>query len=275
MTLREALAAASTALPSANARRDAELLLAHILHQPRTYLLAHPEAELTPTQLAAFQQLITRRAAHEPLQHLTGQQEFHGLTLRVTPDVLIPRPETEHLVEAVLAWAATQPQPLRIADIGTGSGAIAIAIATHLPTAQIIATDISPAALAIAHENAATHHLTNIHFLHADLLPPAEPAFDAIISNPPYIPLTDAPTLQPEVRDHEPHTALFAGDDGLDIYRRLIPQALTHLRPDGLLALEIGHGQQPALTHLLAGWQNVAFLNDYAQIPRIALATRP
>ena len=254
MTLREALAAASTALPSANARRDAELLLAHILHQPRTYLLAHPEAELTPTQLAAFQQLITRRAAHEPLQHLTGQQEFHGLTLRVTPDVLIPRPETEHLVEAVLAWAATQPQPLRIADIGTGSGAIAIAIATHLPTAQIIATDISPAALAIAHENAATHHLTNIHFLHADLLPPAEPAFDAIISNPPYIPLTDAPTLQPEVRDHEPHTALFAGDDGLDIYRRLIPQALTHL---------------------LAGWQNVAFLNDYAQIPRIALATRP
>jgi len=275
MTLREALTTASATLPSANARRDAETLLAHILHQPRTYLLTHTEAEITPTQLSAYQALTTKRAAHVPLQHLTGQQEFFGFTLRVSPDVLIPRPETEHLVEAVLAWAATQPQPLRIADIGTGSGAIAIALATHLPTTQIIATDISEPALDLARENAATHHLTNIYFLHADLLPPTDAHYHAIVSNPPYIPLTDAPTLQPEVLAHEPHTALFAGQDGLDIYRRLIPAAHAALRLGGLLALEIGFGQSEALAYLLTGWHNISFLNDYAQIPRVVLATRP
>jgi len=275
MNLRQALTSASTQI----ARRDAELLLAHTLNVPRTHLLAHPEAELTPSQLSHFQTFTTQRAANVPLQHLTGQQEFYGLTLRVTPDTLIPRPETEQLVEAVLLHAAQLPttKTLRIADIGTGTGAIAIAIATHLAATEIYATDISPAALAIAHDNARTHATTQIHFLEGDLLTPLEPhhPFDIIVSNPPYIPTTDAPTLQPEVRDHEPPTALYAGPDGLEIYRRLIPQAHAALAPSGLLAMEFGFGQSDAIQQLLTGWQNIQTLNDYANIPRIALATKP
>jgi len=274
VTLRESLTAASTQIT----RRDAELLLAHTLKVPRTHLLAHPEDKLSPTHHTTFQSLVTRRADHVPLQHLTGQQDFYGLTLRVTADTLIPRPETEQLVEAVLLYATQldTPKNLRIADIGTGTGAIAIALATHLAATEIYATDISPAALAIASENAQTHN-TQIIFLEGDLLTPLEPhhPFDIILSNPPYIPLTDAPTLQPEVRDHEPPTALFAGNDGLEIYRRLIPQAQAALAPNGLLALEFGFGQSEAIQQLLASWQNIQILNDYAQIPRIALATKP
>jgi release factor glutamine methyltransferase len=242
-------------------------------------------------------------------------QEFFGLTLRVTPDVLIPRPETEHLVEAVLDWAHAQPDPhLQIADVGTGSGAIALALASVLEHASLTAIDISPAALAVAHDNAQRLNLAErIRFLHGDLLTPLltphappdplftgdpinpfvfgtdpfspmtthpnaafdTPTFDIIASNPPYVALDDAPTLAPEVRDHEPPLALYAGPDGLDIDRRLIPQALELLRPGGLLALEIGFGQRDALTELLADWNSVRFLNDYASIPRVALATRP
>jgi len=274
MTTREAIAAASTTI----ARRDAELLLAHILQQPRTTFLIHPNIELTRPQAEAFNTLIARRAAGEPLQYLTGTQEFFGLPFRVTPSVLIPRPETEHLVEATLHWAATQPHSLRILDIGTGSGAIAIALAANLPQAHLTATDISAAALTIARENAVHNNLAHrIDFLHSDLLEAADSLqpFDAIVSNPPYIPLTDAPTLQTEVLAHEPHTALFAGHDGLQIYRRLIPAAHAALRPGGLLALEIGFGQRAALTQLLSDWSNVTFIDDYAGIPRVALAHRP
>jgi release factor glutamine methyltransferase len=280
MTLRQVLTLASTHI----ARRDAELLLAHTLEIDRTHLLAHPEDELTPAQQISFETLIQRRAAHEPLQHLTGQQEFYGLNLRVTPDTLIPRPETELLVEAVLVWATAldTTRTLRILDIGTGSGAIAIALATHLAAADITATDISPAALAVAEENASAHHCADrIHFLQSDLLEAltrernlnAQP-FDAIVSNPPYIPTTDAPTMQPEVIHHEPHTALFAGPDGLDIYRRLIPQAQAALAPNGLLALEFGFGQSEAIWQLLTGWHDIRITDDYAGIPRIAVATR-
>jgi len=272
MTVHNILLEASTQI----ARRDAELLLAHILREPRTWLLAHPEAELTAQQAAALLALTQRRAAGEPLQYLTGIQEFYGLTLRVTPAVLIPRPETEHLVEAVLAWAQPQLKPLRLLDIGTGSGAIALALAANEPSAEILATDISLDALEIARDNALRLGLADrIRFLQSDLLPPNEDPFDVIASNPPYIPSLDAPTLQREVLDHEPHTALFAGPDGLDIYRRLIPAARIALRESGLLALEIGFGQRVALTHLLTGWNNIRFLNDYADIPRVVLAERP
>jgi release factor glutamine methyltransferase len=277
MTLRSALTSASASI----ARRDAETLLAHLLQRDRAYLFAHPEAELSEAEFAAFAELTNRRAAHEPLQHLTGQQEFFGLTLRVTPDTLIPRPETELLVESVLAWARTQASPLNILDIGTGTGAIALALATHLPAAHLTATDLAPAALEVARHNAASFALTTgIRFLESDLLTsiPSTARFDAIVSNPPYIPLTDAPTLASEVVDHEPHTALFAGPDGLDIYRRLIPAAHAALRPNGLLALEFGFGQREALRALLEAapcpWHSIRFLDDYAAIPRVALALR-
>jgi release factor glutamine methyltransferase len=283
MTLRDALTEASAHI----ARRDAETLLAHLLSRDRAWLFAHPEDELTPTHLEDLRALTARRAAHEPLQHLTGVQEFYGLPLRVTRDTLIPRPETELLVEAVLHWISQQPatDPPRILDVGTGTGAIALALAAHLPTAGITATDLSPAALTVARDNAERLHLSGrIHFLLSDLLDELEPElqagarFDAIVSNPPYVPTTDAANMQPDVVGHEPHTALFAGADGLDIYRRLIPQAYAALRPCGLLALEFGFGQREALRTLFenpssGAWQDLRFLDDYAGIPRIALAT--
>jgi release factor glutamine methyltransferase len=283
MTLRQALAAAATQLAvdehlRATASRDAELLLLHVLQISRATLIAYPDRELLSDQQALYESLIRRRLQHEPIQYIIGQQEFYGLNFHVTPAVLIPRPETEHLVEAVLKLLPPN-QPLKIADVGTGSGAIAIALAVHLPHATITALDISLDALAIAAANAREHAVADrIRFLQSDLLGAVradEEAFDAIVSNPPYIPETDRGSLHPQVRDHEPATALFAGETGLDIYRRLIPQAHNALKPNGLVALEIGHGQQIALTELLSGWQSVSFVEDLQQIPRIALARRP
>ena len=309
MTLRDALLEASASI----SRRDAETLLAHILHRDRAWLLAHADDDLTATDLDAFRSLVARRAAQQPLQHLTGMQEFFGLTFRVTPDVLIPRPETEHLVEAVLDFARSQQDPhLNIVDVGTGSGAIAIALASVLEHARFTAIDISPAALAVARDNAGRLGVDRrIRFLQGDLLAPlltphaprdplftgdplnpllagsdpfdplipsatsAFETFDVIASNPPYVALEDAQTLAPEVRDHEPPVALYAGPNGLDIYRRLIPQSFDLLRPGGLLALEIGYGQRDALAELLANWNSVRFLDDYAGIPRVALALHP
>jgi len=264
---------------SDTARRDAELLLLHTLNLTRASLLANPARPLTPQELADYEATIDRRLRHEPIQYITGTQEFYGLALRVTPAVLIPRPETEHLVEAVLE-RLPHDRPLTIADIGTGSGAIAIALAANLPQARLTALDLSPEALTVAQSNAISHGLSpRIRFLLSDLLttlPPHErhESFDAIVSNPPYVPLTDAPTLHPQVREHEPATALFAGPDGLDTYRRLIPQAREALKPGGLIALEIGHGQCNALAELLVGWSDITFVDDLQGIPRVALARR-
>jgi release factor glutamine methyltransferase len=283
MTLREALTVAAAQLASdehlrATAARDAELLLLHTLRIPRVTLIAHPDSELTANQRTAYEDSIARRLHHEPIQYITGQQEFYGLTLKVTSAVLIPRPETEHLVEAVLELLPAN-EPLRIADIGTGSGAIAIALAAHLPQAAITALDISAEALAIATANARDHKVADrISFRQSDLLSALNPKaeiFDAIVSNPPYVAETDRATLHPQVRDHEPAAALFAGETGLDIYRRLIPQAQTALKPNGLLALEIGHDQQDAITALLRTWHNLSFVNDLQHLPRVALARRP
>jgi len=276
MTLREAIQEASAHITA----RDAETLLAHLLLCDRAWLLAHIDDPAPQEALDQLRSLTLRRAAREPLQYLIGTQEFYGLSLRVTPDTLIPRPETELLVEAVLDWTASQTTPLsgslRILDIGTGTGAIPIAIASQLPTAKLTAVDLSTEALSIARENAAAHHLAaRIRFLESDLLAALDgESFDIIVSNPPYVPLGDAGSMQPEVVDHEPHLALFAGDDGLGIYRRLIPQAHAALKPGGLLALEFGFGQREALSELLRDWQHVRFLNDYADIPRMALAER-
>lgn len=277
MTIHYALTNASARI----ARRDAETLLSFALGSRRAWVLAHPEAELDAARAETFFEFVARRDIGEPLQYITGVQEFYGLELQVMPDVLIPRPETEHLVEAALAWAATQPGTLRIADIGTGSGAIAIALAAHLPSAELIATDISPGALAVARGNAERLGFgKRIRFVQGDLLSGVDAEivagmrFDLVASNPPYIPAGDAASMQREVVAHEPHTALFAGELGLDVYQRLIPAAQSALRDGGLLAMEIGFGQRQALEQLLAGWSDVRFVDDYANIPRIALAEK-
>jgi release factor glutamine methyltransferase len=281
MTLRQALTAASEILSTNphlrdTAVRDAELLLLDQLSINRAQLFINTERELTEEEESFFWQSIHRRAANEPIQYITGKQEFYGLNFHVTPAVLIPRPETEHLVEAILQ-ALPREESLQILDVGTGSGILAITLALNLPSAEITAVDISPAAIAVARRNAETHNVAHrIHLIESDLLGEVPSGrYNAIVSNPPYIPDSDRPNLHPQVRDHEPAAALFAGETGLDIYRRLIPQACNALKSNGLLALEIGHGQQDAMAELLRTWRNVSFINDLQQIPRVVLARRP
>jgi release factor glutamine methyltransferase len=265
----------------ADASRDALVLLLHATGLTRAAYHANPDRFLTPEQSSTYDALIARRLAHEPIQYITGEQEFYSLPFRVTPAVLIPRPETEHIVETVLAELRPRDQSgdsLRIVDVGTGSGAIAVALAVHLPRAQITALDISPAALEVAAANAERNGVAGrIRFLQSDLLSgvSGEPAFDVVVSNPPYVPNSDRSTLHPQVRDHEPSGALFAGPDGLDIYHRLIPQARAALAPNGLLALEIGFGQRNAIAALLADWSELRFVEDLQHTPRVALARKP
>ena len=284
MTLQQALLSAARQLAadpqlSDFARRDAESLMLHTAGISRAALLSDPTRELTPEQLRRYETFINRRLHHEPLQYIIGIQEFYGLPFRVTRDVLIPRPETEHLVEAVLE-RLPHDQPVTIADIGTGSGAIAIALAAHLPHASLTALDLSAAALEVAQANAEALNVSNLIRFSVSNLLDALPAqqrrehFDAIVSNPPYVPTADAAALHPQVRDYEPASALFAGADGLDVYRKLIPQAHEALKPGGLLALEIGHGQSKAIAILLNRWHDIDFVNDLQSIPRIALARR-
>jgi release factor glutamine methyltransferase len=277
MTLRELVLQAEETLRAGphpeRARLDAEALLRHQLGRDRAWLLAHGDDAADSADAAAFAEIVGRRLAGEPIQYITGSAEFYGLPFAVTPGVLIPRPETEHLVEAVLRLAAQFPAP-RIADIGTGSGAIAVALAHSLRQAQITATDLSPQAMGIARKNAFQNGVLNrIEFLEGDLFAPlAGQRFDIVASNPPYVPLADSPSLSVEVREFEPHSALFAGEDGLDFYRRLIPAAHEHLVPGGWLVLEIGYGQQPAIQQLLAqsGYGEIHFVPDYQRTSRVA-----
>jgi len=259
------------------ARQDAESLLLHVLGENKAWLLAHLDDELPKDQSARFAQIIERRYRGEPIQYILGEAEFFGLPFRVTPSVLIPRPETEHLVEKAIELAARFPAP-RIADVGAGSGCIAIALAHHLPDARITAIDLAAPAVAIARQNTDRNGVpSQIRFLHGDLLAPvAQEQLDIVVSNPPYVPLTDRDTLAVEVRDHEPALALFAGPDGLDIYRRLIPQAFACLVSGGFIALEIGYGQSEAIAGLLAasGFHQIEFIPDLQSIPRVACAQR-
>ncbi|HEY2040009.1 MAG TPA: peptide chain release factor N(5)-glutamine methyltransferase [Edaphobacter sp.] len=284
MTLQQAIQSATELFAAdedlrESARRDAESLIMHTVGLSQAGLLANPARELSAEELGRYRELIARRVAHEPMQYITGTQEFYGFPFRVTPAVLIPRPETEHLVEAVLE-RMPHDRVAHIVDIGTGSGAIALALALHLPKADVFAVDLSPAALAIAQENATALKASDrIRFVLSDLLDalPAQQKveyFDAVVSNPPYVPSSDAAQMHPQVRDYEPASALFAGGDGFDVYRRLIPQAKQALRSGGLLALEIGFGQRSAIEELLAGWQEIAFVDDLQGIPRVALARK-
>jgi len=282
MTLREWLHEGEARLQEGphpeSARRDAEALLLHVTRHSRAEQLARWNEVLDEAEAASYIALIVRRQSGEPIQYIFGEQEFYGLPFRVTRDVLIPRPETEHLVEEVLDLAARFPAP-RIVDVGAGSGAISVTLAHHLPDARITAIDLSPAALAVARENARFNGVAGrIRFLHGDLLAPvAEERFDIVVSNPPYVPSGDRASLSVQVRDYEPSLALFAGNDGLDIYRRLIPAAQSALNPGGFLALEIGYGQSTVIAGLLTGssFLDVEFLLDLQDIPRVACARQP
>lgn len=262
------------------ASRDAEALLLHLMGQSRAWFFTHGDDASGAETEAAYKSLVARRTAGEPMQYITGSAEFFGLPFSVGPGVLIPRPETEHLVEEVIRLAReTQANPLRIADIGTGSGIIAVALAHALPHTQIDAVDLSSQALHIARENAEHNHVADrIRFHEGDLLAPlAGERFHIIASNPPYIPSADHDSLAVEVRKHEPHTALFAGEDGLAIYRRLIPDAREHLHPNGWLVIEIGFGQQKQIGELFQkhGYHRIYFQADYQQIPRVAIGMHP
>jgi len=258
---------------SASAVRDAELLLMGAAGCDRVALLTQSERVLSSEENARYSGYLERRAAHEPVQYILGEQEFFGLRFELTPDVLIPRPETEHLVEELLALVP-HDRAVRIAELGTGSGAIAVALAHRLPLARITAVDISPAALAVARRNAAAHRVEGrIEFLESDLLGAvAGQSFDAVVSNPPYV--AESEQLEPQVRDYEPRGALFAGASGLEIFERLIPQAAEGLAPRGWLLLEIGAGQESSLRGLLAEWDDVRFVADLQGIARVAFARR-
>ncbi len=222
---------------------NAELLLMFTLECDRAYLHAHPERKLSAAERSRYDQALTERERGMPAQYITGHQEFWGMDLIVSPAVLIPRPETEHVIETVLARVGRAPSPaalLRIVDVGTGSGCIALALAKELPHAKIEATDISPAALEIARANAARHQFeARIKFHQTDLLQGLERGFDFVISNPPYVGESEADQVQLEVRKYEPRNAVFAGATGLEVIERLIPQAREALKPGGWLVMEI------------------------------------
>jgi release factor glutamine methyltransferase len=240
-------------------------------------MLAHLDDKLGYEWAEQYIALLEKRFKGEPIQYILGEAEFYRLPFRVTPDVLIPRPETEHVVEKVLELAKSYAS-LRIVDVGTGSGAIAVTLAHELTDAVVTATDFSAGALSVARENAARNgEAVRIRFVEGDLLEPvAQEQFDIVVSNPPYVPEADRESLAVEVRDYEPGQALFAGADGLDVYRRLIPQAFAALVRGGYLVLEIGQGQEPPVGALLgeAGFEKIEFTADLQGIPRVACAQR-
>jgi release factor glutamine methyltransferase len=280
--LKPTLAAALARLTAASVpspRMNAELLLMFTLNCDRAYLYAHPERELTDDENARYDSALAERSRGVPAQYITGHQEFWGLDFIVTPAVLIPRPETEHLIESVLDTVertSVPTNPLRIADVGTGSGCIALALAKEFPQAEICATDISPAALEIAHANAARLQLdSNVEFHQVDLLTGFEPnSLDLIVSNPPYVGESEEDQVQLEVRKFEPRNAVFAGPTGTEIIARLIPQAHATLKPAGWLIMEISGSIVNEVISLLEDWNEVKVVNDLQQIPRVIRARK-
>jgi release factor glutamine methyltransferase len=281
--LRNALKSAIDLLTAANVgspRLNAESLLMFTLGCDRAYLFAHPEREITMEEQTRYQDALSRRASGVPMQYITGHQEFWGLDLIVTEAVLIPRPETEHVIETVLelsqrAWSG-EASPSRIVDVGTGSGCIALALGKEFPLAEIHATEISPAALEIAQANAARHQLENrIRFHQTDLLQGLDSwTFDFVVSNPPYVGETEEDQVQVEVRKFEPRTAVFAGPTGLEVIESLLPQALTVLSPGGYLVMEISGTIVEGAKRLLTTWDDVQVKNDLQGIPRVISARK-
>jgi release factor glutamine methyltransferase len=262
-----------------SARLNAELLLMFILNCDRAYLYAHPERELTRDEQSRYAAALVERARGVPTQYITGHQEFWGMDLIVTPAVLIPRPETEHVIESVMDRVGRAPAPselLRISDVGTGSGCIALALAKELPQVEILATDISAAALEVARANAARHQLeSRIQFREADLLAGFEnDAFDFIVSNPPYVGESEEDQVQLEVRKFEPRGAVFAGPTGIEVIMRLVPQARAALKPGGWLVMEISGAISEKVQRLLQHWNDVRIRPDLQSIPRVVQAQK-
>ncbi|HYH91219.1 MAG TPA: peptide chain release factor N(5)-glutamine methyltransferase [Solirubrobacteraceae bacterium] len=261
--VRDALDSAGIALGAAGCdspRLDAELLLAHVLGVGRAGLIAAPERELEPDEARAFMDLAARRRGREPVAYILGSKGFRTIELAVDVRVLVPRPETEHVVEAALSL----PEGARVADVGTGSGAIALALKSERPDLSVVATDSSAAALEVARGNAARLGL-EVEFLHGDLLGPVTGKLDAVVSNPPYVATGDQ--LPPDIALHEPREALLAGPDGLDVIRRLIVAAAGV----PFLALEVGAGQAPAVAELMNAWPRVEAVRDLAGHERVVV----
>jgi release factor glutamine methyltransferase len=297
--LRESLASAIkrlTAEQVPSPRLNSELLLMFTLGCDRAYLFAHPERELTSDEQTRYESALAERARGVPTQYITGHQEFWGMDLIVSPAVLIPRPETEHVIETVLELQALDLRPrtsdndiasrsevrsrklgFRMLDVGTGSGCIALALAKEFPHAEIQATDISAAALEIARANAARHQLENrIRFHQADLLEGLDFAdLDFIVSNPPYVGESEEDQVQLEVRKFEPRNAVFAGPSGAEVIARLIPQAHAALRPGGWLILEISGTIADETKQLFGGWDDLRIIPDLQSIPRVVRARKP
>lgn len=277
--LKQALAEATARLTAntvPSPRMNAELLLMFTLGCDRAHLYAHPERDLTADEASLYQAALSERVHGVPAQYITGHQEFWGMDLIVSPAVLIPRPETEHLIETVLELAAARSSTLkiRIIDVGTGSGCIALALAKELRQGEILATDVSTAALEIARANAVRHQFDGrIHFREADLLGGFEDnLFDFVVSNPPYVGDSEEDEVQLEVRKFEPRNAVFAGPTGLEIIARLIPQARAALKPGGWLVMEISGAMVEGVKQLLNGWEEIRIVKDLQSIPRVIAA---
>jgi release factor glutamine methyltransferase len=254
-------------------RLTAEVLLCHALRCDRTYLYSHSEDELNSIGWIHFGRYLNERLKGKPTQYITKRQEFYSRDFLVTPDVLIPRPETEHLVEAAIADVKTR-QPQRILDIGTGSGAIAISLALETGK-QVLASDLSPAALKVASENR-NQLKAPVSFFAGNLAAAVAPeSIDLLVSNPPYVPGGDSANMQREVRDWEPHVALFAGDTGFEIYERLLREAFVVVKPQGRLMMELGYRSLAGVQEMLATqWNSIEVIHDLAGLPRVILATR-
>jgi release factor glutamine methyltransferase len=278
MTIRDALLQGQKILEDAKvpvARMTAEVLLMHAISHEKTvdraWLFAHSTDELKQLWWIHYGRYLLERIQGKPTQYITGHQEFYGRDFRVTPDVLIPRPETEHLVEAAIK--RIKPGD-RVLDLGVGSGAIAVSLALETK-AKIVATDISAGALRVARENARRLE-AHVDFVQADLISPfADKSFEMVVSNPPYVPTRDKANLQPEVRDHEPSLALFGGVDGLDVYHLISRRAGRVLKPHGWLILEFGEGQLEDILRMFPGWGNGEIIRDLAGIPRVLAVQLP
>lgn len=271
-TIREALDSALIALTAAGVdspRLDAELLLADAMGVDRAVIVSDPGRDIEPDAARRFQEHARRRVQREPVAYILGRKGFRTIDLLVDGRVLIPRPETEHLVEAALEL----PKHARVADVGTGSGAVALALKAERPDLRIVATDASEAALAVAGRNARDLGL-DVELLHGDLLEPVTGELDAVLSNPPYVADHEHPALAPDITGHEPHEALFAGADGLDVIRRLAPQAAA--TGAALLALEVGYGQADAVREIVraAGFADTHIVADLADIDRVVVGRR-
>ncbi len=261
-----------------NARLDAEVLLAHIIRKDRVWLITHRDDALDDKHQREFDEALRRRTKRDPLQYIIGSQEFWGLEFKVTPDVLIPRPETELIIETALGIVQDRDRQARIIDLCTGSGCIAVSLAKELTSAHVIATDLSERALAVARENARNHGVADrIRYLEGDLFGPLEELdlrgrVDIVVSNPPYVRAGDLAALQPEVKDHEPLMALIAGPEGTEMAKKIIRTAPEYLKKNGALIMEMGLGQAEALTRIAeatGAYDKPGILKDLAGIERV------